>query len=25
LEQQVYWPEVANITNPDTWGTITFN
>ncbi|WP_242135011.1 DOMON domain-containing protein [Aestuariivivens marinum] len=25
LEQHGYWPEVANIANPDTWGTITFN
>lgn len=25
LEQQVYWPELANIANPDTRGTITFN
>ena len=25
LEQHAYWPEVANIANPDTWGTLTFN
>ena len=25
LEQHTYWPKVANIANPDTWGTITFN
>ena len=25
LEVHTYWPEVANIAKPDTWGTIRFN
>ena len=25
LERHTYWPEVANIAMPDTWGTLTFN